>query len=264
MAQEVVSQGAAYHPHHEVSVWPLPIGIGVLLLPIAFTMFFHYNWQMPGLVTGGVGLVLILVGAAGWANEHFQVEREHGYGWLGILSFILSELVIFGTLFAFFWMARTTHAVEWTSWVPEGISLGMAGLLTLILWASSFTIYKAETSLEKDGDPGKALTWVMLTFILGALFVVLHVREWIHLWHEGFTLSANAYGTGFYSLTGLHTSHVIVGLIAQLYVMWLLVKGSMKKDKPTMMAAVSAYWHFVDIMWMLVAGTAYLVGSTAI
>lgn len=140
----------------------------------------------------------------------------------------------------------------------------MAGLLTLILWASSFTIFKAELALEEEGDNGKALTWTFLTFILGGLFVVLHMREWIHLWHEGFTLSANMYGTGFYALTGLHTSHVLVGLITQVYAMWLLASGKMNKDKPTMMKAVSAYWHFVDVMWMLVAGTVYLVGSTAI
>ncbi len=241
----------------------MPIGIGALLIPIGFTMYFHYGWQMPGLIVGAVGLILILVGAAGWANEHFATEKDEGFGWLGILSFILSEIVIFGTLFAAFWTARVTHADEWTSWVPEGISLQMAGILTLILWASSFTIFKAELALEEEGDTGKALTWTILTFILGSLFVVLHVREWMHLWEEGFTLSANMYGTGFYALTGLHTSHVLVGLVMQLYVMWLLISGKMNKDKPTLMKATSAYWHFVDVMWMLVAGTAYLVGTAA-
>ncbi len=260
-----MAQGAVHHEaHHEVSVWPLPVGIGVLLVPISFTMYAHYGWQLPGLIVGGVALVLILIGAAGWANEHFQVEKDAGYGWLGILSFIISEIVIFGTLFAFFWMARTSHADEWAKWVPENVSLTMAGILTLILWASSFTIFKAEVALEEEGNTGKALTWTFLTVILGGLFVVLHVKEWIHLWEGGFTLSANAYGTGFYALTGLHTSHVLVGLISQVYVMWLLASGKMNKDKATMMSAVSAYWHFVDVMWMLVAGTAYLVGSTAI
>jgi len=259
-----MAQGAVHHAHHETSIWPFPIGIGILLVPIAFTMFFHYQWQMPGILAGGAGLVLLLIGAAGWANEHFQVDRDEGYGWLGILSFILSELVIFGTIFAYFWTARVTHAAEWANWVPEGISLGTAGFLTLILWASSFTIFKAEVALEEEGDNGKALTWTFLTFVLGAVFVVLHMREWMHLWNEGFTLSAHAYGTGFYALTGLHTSHVLVGLITQIYAMWLLATGKMNKDKPTLMRATSAYWHFVDVMWMLVAGTAYLVGTAAL
>jgi len=260
-----MAQGAVHHePHHEVSVWPLPIGVGVLLIPISFTMFFHYGWQMPGLIVGGVGLALILLGVAGWANEHFATEKDVGFGWIGILSFIISEVVIFGTLFAAFWTARITHADVWPTWVPEGISLGMAGLLTLILWASSFTIFKAETALEEKGDPGKALTWVFITFALGLAFVVLHVQEWMHLWAEGFTLNAHMYGTGFYALTGLHTSHVIVGLITQIYAMWLLATGRMTRERPTMLRATSAYWHFVDVMWMLVAGTVYLVGTAAL
>ncbi len=259
-----MAHAVEHHPHHETSVWPLPIGIGILLTPIAFTMYFHYGWHLPGLILGGVALLLILIGAAGWANEHFTVEKDAGFGWLGIISFIISEMVIFGTLFASFWTARAVHADKWAQWVPEGISLAMAGILTLILWASSFTIFKAELALEEEGDTGKALMWTIVTFVLGALFIVLHVNEWIHLWKEGFTLSSNIYGTGFYALTGLHTSHVIVGLIMQLYVMWLLATGKMTKEKPTLMKATSAYWHFVDVMWMLVAGTVYLVGSTAI
>ncbi len=260
-----MAQGAVHEAHHEWSVWPFPTGIGTLLVPIAITLVFHYQKHLIGLILGGVALVLILIGIAGWANEHFAKESDVGFGWLGTFTFLVSEIVIFGTLFAAFWMARTAHADKWSDWVPEGVSLGMAGILTLILWASSFTIFKAETALEEEGDNGKALMWTFLTFVLGALFVILHVREWAHLWtEEGFTLSSNMYGTGFYSLTGLHTSHVIVGLLAQLYVMWLLATGKMTKEKPTVMKGVSVYWHFVDVMWMLVAGTAYLVGSTAI
>jgi cytochrome c oxidase subunit 3 len=250
--------------HEEVSVWPVIAGVGTFLAPLAFTAYFAWNAQMAGLVLGGVSLVLLLISAAGWANEHFSAGKEEGFGWVGIFAFILSEIVIFGTLFAGFWMARVTHANEWASWVPEGINIGMAGILTLILWASSFTIWKAEVALEEEGNNGKAMTWTFITLILGGLFVVLHVSEWIHLWQEGFTLMSNMYGTGFYALTGLHTSHVLVGLLAQLYAIWLLASGKMTKDKPTMMKAVSAYWHFVDVMWMLVAGTAYVVGTLGV
>ncbi len=250
--------------HEEVSIWPAVAGVGIFLVPLAFTSYFVWKAQMAGLVLGGVALVFLLIASAGWANEHFSEGKEEGFGWIGIFTFIVSEIVIFGTLFAGFWMARTTHANEWASWVPEGINLGMAGILTLILWASSFTIWKAEVALEEEGNNGKAMTWTFITLILGGLFVVLHVSEWIHLWHEGFTLMANMYGTGFYSLTGLHTSHVIVGLLSQLYAIWLLASGKMTKDKPTMMKAVSAYWHFVDVMWMLVAGTAYVVGTLGV
>jgi len=250
--------------HEEVSVWPFVIGMGMLFAPIAITSYFAWQNQMAGLVLGGLSLVLILFGAAGWANEHFSKDPEYGLGALGTYFFIITEAVIFGTMFAAYYTARVTHADVWGQWVPEGISLAMAGLLTLILWASSYTIWKAETILEEEGDNGKALKWVFFTFVLGLLFVILHVNEWRHLWHEGFTLSANMYGTGFYALTGLHTSHVLLGLLTHLYSMWLLATGKMTQTRPTVLRATSAYWHFVDFMWLLVAGSVYVIGTLGV
>ncbi|RUM32085.1 MAG: heme-copper oxidase subunit III [Aquifex sp.] len=259
-----MSQSNVVHHHEEVSPWPFVIGIGGLLVPISFTAYFAWGWHMPGLVMGGVALLLVLLGVTGWASEHFAKDKPLGLGTVGTIFFIITETVIFGTMFAAFWTARVTHAYEWANWIPEGISLGMAGLLTLILWASSFTIWKAEEILENEGDNGKALMWVGITFILGVLFVILHVNEWMHLWHEGFTLSSSMYGTGFYALTGLHTSHVIVGLLAHLYTMWLIVSGKVNKERPTVLRATSAYWHFVDFMWLLVAGSVYIIGTMAV
>ncbi len=256
--------GVKHHHHEEVSKWPFFIGIGGLLITIAFTAFFAWGWKFIGLILFGVSLISILFGIAGWANEHFEKDREYGLGALGTFLFILTEVVIFGTMFAAFWTARVTHAYEWANWVPEGISISMAALLTLILWASSYTIWKAEEILENEGDTGKTIKWVSFTFILGVLFVILHVSEWIHLWKQGFTLSVNMYGTGFYALTGLHTSHVLVGLIAHLYCIWLLATGKMNQYRPTVLRGVSAYWHFVDFMWLLVALTAYVLGTMAI
>ncbi|NPA32206.1 MAG: heme-copper oxidase subunit III, partial [Aquificae bacterium] len=189
---------------------------------------------------------------------------EYGLGALGTYLFIITEAVIFGTMFAAYYTARVAHAHEWASWVPEGISIAMAGLLTLILWASSYTIWKAEETLENEGDRSKTLKWVFITFILGIVFVVLHVNEWIHLWHQGFTLSSNMYGTSFYTLTGLHTSHVLLGLLLHLYTMWLLATGKLTRQRPTVLRAVSAYWHFVDFMWLLVAGSVYIIGTLGV
>ncbi|GAB6065246.1 heme-copper oxidase subunit III [Aquifex pyrophilus] len=253
-----------HHHHEEVSVWPFVIGIGMLLTPISLTAYFAWQNQMVGLVTGGLALLFILFGAAGWANEHFSKDPEYGLGAMGTYFFIITEAVIFGTMFAAYYTARVGHAHEWANWVPEGISLPMAGLLTLILWASSYTIWRAEEILENEGDNGKALKWVFMTFVLGALFVVLHVNEWMHLWHEGFTLSSNMYGTGFYALTGLHTSHVLLGLLMHLYSMWLLATGKLSQQRPTVLRATSAYWHFVDFMWLLVAGSVYVIGTMGI
>lgn len=86
----------------------------------------------------------------------------------------------------------------------------LVALLTLILWTSSYTIWKAEHSIE-HGDLGGYRMWLLATMVLGAAFLVIHAWEWLHLWHKGFTISANMYGTGFYMLTGVHASQCACG-----------------------------------------------------
>jgi cytochrome c oxidase subunit 3 len=98
---------------------------------------------------------------------------------------------------------------------------------------------------------------------LGLLFVVLHMNEWRHLIGEGFTVDANVYATAFYSLTGVHTSHVIVGLGINLVLFWVVASGLMTTDRTTLYKGAGLYWHFVDIMWLLVAANAYLIGGAS-
>ncbi len=258
MAQEVAHH---HHGEHEVSIWPLPVGIAILLTPISITAYFAWQKPLLALILGGIAAILAIIGMAGWANEFFTVGEDVGYGNLGIYLFIISEIIIFGTMFAAFWAARAIHSELWVSkWIPEAMNLKMPIVLTLILWASSFTIWRAETAMH-HGDRGRASLFLLATMFLGLLFTVLHVLEWKHLWHEGFTISANMYGTGFYALTGIHTSHVIVGLIMQLYLLIFVLAGKVSPSKMTVFRATSAYWHFVDVMWLLVASTAYAIGG---
>ncbi len=260
MAHEV----AHHHGEHEVSIWPLPVGISILLVPISITAYFAWKNPLLALILGGIAAVLAIIGMAGWANEFFSHYEDVGYGNIGIYLFILSEIIIFGTIFAAFWTARAIHSEQWVSqWIPAAMNLKMPIILTLILWASSFTIWKAEEAIHHD-NRGKAVIFLLATMFLGLLFTVLHVLEWKHLWHEGFTISANMYGTGFYALTGIHTSHVIVGLIMQAYVLVFTLAGKITSQKMTIFKTTSAYWHFVDVMWLLVASTAYLVGGLKI
>jgi len=231
---------------------------------VAITAYFAWQNPMLALVLGGIATLLVIIGMAGWANEFFTVGHEEGFGNLGIYLFIVSEIIIFGTVFAAFWTARAIHSDVWVSqWIPEAMNLKMPIILTLILWASSFTIWKAESAMH-HGDRGKAVLLLLATMFFGVLFTVLHVMEWIHLWHEGFTISSNMYGTGFYTLTGIHTSHVLVGLILQAYVLIFTLMGKINPDRMTIFRTTSAYWHFVDVMWLLVASTAYLVGGLKI
>ncbi|MCS7261907.1 MAG: heme-copper oxidase subunit III [Aquificaceae bacterium] len=248
---------------HEYSYWPLPVGLSVLLLPISFIALMVWQKPMLALVFGGVSLVLLLLGTVGWINEFFSKGHEEGLGLPAMMFFIVSEVVIFGTMFVGFYMARVSQAEVWSQWVPKGMNLTIPLILTFILWASSATIAFAEKFFEMGRNTLSAL-FVLLTIVLGTAFMVIHIMEWLHLWHAGFTLSSNMYGTSFYMLTGIHTSHIVVGILTMIVALYILLAGKANQHKGhTYIKAITLYWHFVDIMWLLVASSAYLIGSLA-
>jgi cytochrome c oxidase subunit 3 len=255
-----MSEASVHHSAHETSPWPMVVGLGVLLA--AFALLTGFAWQMPtlGIVLGGAMFAVLAVGLAGWAREFFQHGTEEGLGPVAVSAFIISEVIIFGTVFAAFWLARIDHFEEWSSFVPEGLDATFALWLTLILWASSLTILLSERAFSR-GERGGALGWLGLTFGLGTLFVILHMNEWFHLADEGFTVGANVFASTFYGLTGVHTSHVIVGLAIHLLLFWVVASNLMTPGRTTLYKGAALYWHFVDIMWLLVAGNAYLIGG---
>jgi cytochrome c oxidase subunit 3 len=255
-----MAHAAVQHAEHEFSYWPLPTGLGAMCIPFSFIAYFAWEQPLLGLILAGMVAAFLVVGLSGWAHEFFTSGHEEKLAQVAVVLFIISEVIIFGTMFAAFWTGRVAFSVQWAGWIPPGINLGLAGLLTLILWASSLTILLAEKAIEHD-KRSASLSWLIATMALGTLFVVLHVNEWRHLWGAGFTLSANYYGTTFFALTGVHTSHVLVGIIAQIFLFGLLVSGKLTSKKMTIFRATSLYWHFVDLMWMLVASNAYVIGG---
>lgn len=257
-----MTEVATQHSEHETSLWPLVTGVGVLLIALAMLAFFE--WQMPvlGIVLAGGILASLAIGLAGWAREFFTSGTEEGLGSLAVAVFIISEVMIFGTMFAAFWMGRIDNANEWASFIPTNLDRVFAIWLTLILWASSITIVLSQRAFER-GNRGSAQTWLVATFALGLLFVVLHMLEWSHLAEGGFRLGSNIYATTFYSLTGVHTSHVLVGLLSHIVLFGVLAGGLMKSDRLTLYRGTSLYWHFVDIMWLMVAANVYFIGGTS-
>lgn len=257
-----MAHAAVHHGEHETSLWPLVTGLGILLIPIALIAYFVWHMPFLGVILGGAAAALMAVGLAGWTREFFTRGTEEGLGIFAVGAFIASEVVIFGTMFAAFWLGRIFYADQWASWIPGGLNLNLALWLTFILWASSFTIICAERAVE-EGKRGGAQMWLLATFALGLLFVILHMNEWGHLAAGGFRLGANIYATTFYGLTGVHTAHVIVGLVMQIFLFGAIATGLMTREKPTFFRAAGLYWHFVDIMWLMVASNAYLIGGFA-
>jgi len=167
---------------------------------------------------------------------------------VGVIIWLGSEVMFFSSLFAAFFTIRAHASV----WPPPGTHLDTvrAGIFTLILVSSSFTMQKAVWDQER-GDRSKAKTWVVATIALGALFVANQFYEWVSLSHDAATNPTHtAYGSLFYIMSGLHGLHVTLGLVAMGF---LLVRLKGPKGDPgetPVFQGVSYYWHFVDVVWV--------------
>jgi cytochrome c oxidase subunit III len=131
---------------------------------------------------------------------------------------------------------------------------------SICLLSSSLTIWLAERAIAH----GKVRTfglWWALTFVLGAIFLVGTGVEWHKLiYQDGLTISTNLFGTTFYSLVGLHASHVIIGLCALLIVLLFTVTGHVKEEHAERLQVLALYWHFVDAVWIVVFTVVYIIG----
>ncbi len=131
---------------------------------------------------------------------------------------------------------------------------------TICLLSSSLTIWFAERALKKSAM-GVFNLWWAFTVLLAAVFLGGTALEWKKLiYHDGLTISTNLFGTTFYSLVGLHATHVIVGLTMLLIVLLFGLTGKLKSEHSRQVEVLSLYWHFVDAVWVVVFAVVYVIG----
>lgn len=131
---------------------------------------------------------------------------------------------------------------------------------TICLLSSSVTVHLAGKSLEQ-GKRGAFLRFWAMTFVLGGLFLFGTGQEWRRLIYEhGLTISTNLFGTTYYSLVGLHAFHVTVGLVMILIVLICGLAGRVGQDQAGRVGVLSMYWHFVDVVWVVVFTVVYILG----
>jgi cytochrome c oxidase subunit 3 len=174
---------------------------------------------------------------------------------LGMLLFISSEVMFFGSLFGAYFTIRA-QASEWPPAGTPALSVPRTIVFTLFLLSSSATVQRA-VAAAKTGDRSGILRWIGVTMLLGAVFLAGQGIEYAELFADGFDLSSNVFGTLFFTMTGFHGLHVAGGLIAMAIVAAAVSRGD-ERDGPV--EAVSFYWHFVDVVWVAVFGTLYLLG----
>ena len=176
---------------------------------------------------------------------------------LGILLFILSEIMLFASFFAAYFFIRVVTGPE--TWPPPGVELPVliAGINTVVLISSSFTVHYALEAIRKDNHEGLKLGLV-LTWLLGATFLFIQINEYIHI---GFTPRDGAFGSIFFSLTGLHGAHVFVGLLLLTFATIRAFRGHFGPAQKDHLGVEvpGIYWHFVDIMWIIVFASIYIL-----
>ncbi len=173
---------------------------------------------------------------------------------LGVKLGIASEVMLFGALFAAYFVVRADSP----SWPPPGLErpeLLLPGLNTVFLVSSSVTMQLAVWAIGRD-ERRRSLRWMGLTLILGAVFLAIQAYEFAT---NGFGLKDGVFGSTFYTITGFHGAHVLVGLVLIAIVANRARRGLISGSRHTAVEAASYYWHFVDVVWLFVITTLYVL-----
>ena len=193
-------------------------------------------------------------------NYHHKAEVAHGeahadHRIFGLLVFLVAEGMIFMGLFSAYLTFRAVAPV----WPPAGtpeLDLVLPGINTLVLISSSFVIHQADTAIKKNDVAGMR-TWFIATAVMGVLFLAGQGYEYSHL---EFGLKTNLFASTFYVLTGFHGLHVCIGVLAIMAVLWRSLKPNHYSSQHYFgIEAAELYWHFVDIIWVILFFLLYIL-----
>jgi cytochrome c oxidase subunit III len=171
------------------------------------------------------------------------------YFFVGSESFFFLALII-----SYIYFSHTRGVLSDSS---RYLDIKRTGIFTVALLSSSITIFLADISLTRLNR--KALKiWLALTIILGLVFILGQATEYARLYKLNFTISKNVFGSAFFTLTGFHGLHVLIGLIVLSIVIFMFINGRFKSIEGTALKSASIYWHFVDAVWIVVFSVVYL------
>jgi cytochrome c oxidase subunit 3/cytochrome o ubiquinol oxidase subunit 3 len=188
--------------------------------------------------------------------EHPEAWKLPSRGYVAMSSLIVAESAIF-TIFVVAYLYYLGRDLSGPT-PREVLELPIFG--TVCLLSSSFFIYLAEHAITV-GKMGAFKLWWAVTILLGLIFIVGTGMEWDKLiTHDHLTIATNLFGTTFYSLVGLHASHVIIGLIMLSITLIFALTGRLNPTHAERVKVLALYWHFVDAVWVVVFTVVYIVG----
>jgi cytochrome c oxidase subunit 3 len=261
------------------SKWPIVGSCALLFLAVSGVLLF--NGYHVGWISFAIGFLVLLYMLFGWFGTviHesegglFNSQVDSSFRW-AMSWFIFSEVMFFAAFFGGLWYARQ-YSVPWLGdldnkvlwpdfaahWPtagpyrpPEFTAMeawGIPAINTLLLLSSGVTVTWAHWALKKN-DRRNLIFGLPLTIILGATFLVLQAAEYFHAYSElNLKLSTGVFGSLFFLLTGFHGFHVTLGVTMLIVILFRSVAGHFTPDHHFGFEAVSWYWHFVDVVWLL-------------
>ncbi len=184
---------------------------------------------------------------------------------LGMWVFLLSEVMFFSSLIGAYIILRFAHPEQWAE--PNAVlNVPLTGFNTFMLICSSVTMVKAFAAIE-HGDQAGLKKWLIATIILGSAFVGIQVFEYIKLAGHGFVPAAASYaaeggplyGSTFYTMTGFHGAHVTIGVLALIFTAIKAFRGKYSAVDYGGVEIMGLYWHFVDLVWIILFTIVYLI-----
>ncbi len=173
---------------------------------------------------------------------------------LGMWVFLASEVMFFTALIGAYVAFRARDAIV----VPDTLNMPLSALNTFILIVSSFTVVLALDAIQHDNQ-SRFVLLMLATLALGGTFVAIQGFEWKELLFHGITPASELFGTAFFVLTGFHGMHVIVGLLALVFLLLKALRGDFSSERYLGFEVFGLYWHFVDVVWIVLFTLIYLV-----
>ncbi|MCH2191542.1 MAG: cytochrome o ubiquinol oxidase subunit III [Gammaproteobacteria bacterium] len=187
-------------------------------------------------------------------------EHHHDYAGdslLGFWIYIMSDCILFATLFATYAVLSTGFAGGLT---PKDLfDLEFVAVETALLLFSSFTFGMAMLGAQSK-NMTQLLLWLSITFALGGGFLVMECYEFYHFSNEGAGPTTSAYWSAFYGLVGTHGLHVLAGMLWMIVLVVHLLRDGITETNHTRLACLSMFWHFLDVIWICVFSMVYLMG----
>ncbi len=177
---------------------------------------------------------------------------------LAMWAFLGSECLLFGALISTYFLYRGRNI---TGPTPTKIyDIPYTSISSFVLLMSSLTMVLALAAIQR-GDHIRLRLWLVATALLGTVFIGGQVYEFTSFVHQGLTLRTNLFGSSFFVLTGFHGVHVTVGIVMLLSLAGLSAKGKLPQSRAEVIEIAGLYWHFVDIVWIVIFTVVYLIPS---